>query len=152
MFEEYDLYVVVTGLLDGAESGTKLASPLQYGPSFGFGYIAAMYWFVNDRVLRDPNLLIPLVNQIGSWAAIIGAACFWLSTRLLYGVRVATIALILFVLSPMMLQLGTSGHQILLAFALFAAGSVFLFLLTRGWTAVACHEAFPQAAFCCSLP
>ena len=141
VLEEYDLYAVLSGLLDGVDSGKRLASPLQYGASFGFGYIAAVYWFVNDRVLRDPDLLIPLMNQIGSWAAIIGAACFWLSTRLLYGVRVATIALILFVLSPMMLQLGTSGHQILLAFALFAAGSVFLFLQTRGGTAVACEVA-----------
>ncbi len=141
VLEEYDLYVVVSGLLDGADSGTKLASPLQYGPSFSFGYIAAMYWFVSDRVLRDPNLLIPLVNQIGSWAAIIGAACFWLSTRLLYGLRVATVALILFVLSPMMLESATSGHQILLAFAFFAAGSIFLFLRTSGWPGIACEIA-----------
>ncbi len=141
VLEEYDLYAVLSGLLDGVDGGKGLASPLQYGASFGFGYIAALYWFVNDRVLRDPDLLIPLMNQIGTWAAIIGAACFWLSTRLLYGVRVATIALIPFVLSPMMLQLGTSGHQILLAFALFAAGSIFLFLRTRGWTAVACEIA-----------
>ncbi len=133
VFEEYDLYNVVSGLLDGVDSGKKFASPLQYGPSFSFGYIAAMYWFVNDRVLRDPNLLIPLVNQIGSWAAITGAVCFWLSTRLLYGLRVATIALTLFILSPMILESATSGHQILLAFAFFAAGSIFLFLRTSGW-------------------
>ncbi len=141
VLEEYDLYDVVSGLLDGAHSGTKLASPLQYGPSFSFGYIAALYWFVNDRVLRDPNLLIPLVNQIGTWAAIFGAACFWLSTQILYGFRVATIALILFALSPMMLESATSGHQILLAFAFFAAGSIFLFLRTSGWAAVACEIA-----------
>ena len=141
VLEEYDLYDVVSGLLDGADSGTKLASPLQYGPSFSFGYIAALYWFVNDRVVRDPNLLIPLVNQIGTWAAIIGAACFWYSTRILYGLRVATIGLILFALSPMMLESATSGHQILLAFAFFAAGSIFLFLRTSGWTAAACEGA-----------
>src|SRR6202000_1217265 len=39
VLEEYDLYAVLSGLLDGVDSGKRLASPLQYGASFGFGYI-----------------------------------------------------------------------------------------------------------------
>jgi len=69
----------------------------------------------------------------------VGSVCFWMTTRLLYGVRAATIAFLLFAFSPMMLDVGTSGHQILVAFAFFAAGAIFFFLPLNGLPAILCQ-------------
>jgi hypothetical protein len=133
---EDDLYRVLVGLLDGARYGTYLASASQYGKAFSFGYIAALYRFADPRTLADPQRLIALINEIGFYAAAAGCFCFWLLAWLLYGLRSATVAVILFALSPMMLELGTSGHQILPAFAFFAAGSFCLMFPVRGVRAV----------------
>jgi hypothetical protein len=133
---EDDLYRVLVGLLDGARSGAHLASASHYGKAFSFGYIAALYRFADPRTLADPQRLIALINEIGFWAAAAGCFCFWLLAWLLYGLRSATVALILFALSPMMLELGTSGHQILPAFAFFAAGSFCLLFPVSGVRAI----------------
>ena len=135
---EEDLYRVLDGLLDGARSGTGFASVLHYGKDFSFGYIAAIFRFADTATLQDPRRLIALINGIGFLAAVVGSAGFWWSTRLLYGARAATVALILFAFSPMMLDLGTSGHQILVAFALFEAACVVLFLPLVGLPAAIC--------------
>jgi hypothetical protein len=133
---EDDLYRVLVGLLDGARSGAHMASQSHYGKAFSFGYIAAFYRFVAPRTLADPQRLIALINEIGFWSAAAGCFSLWLLTWLLYGLRSATVALILFALSPMMLELGTSGHPILPAFAFFAAGSCCLLLPVRGVRAI----------------
>jgi hypothetical protein len=133
---EDDLYRVLVGLLDGARYGTHLASASHYGKAFSFGYIAALYRFADPRTLADPQRLIALINEIGFWAAAAGCFCFWLLAWLLYGLRSATVALILFALSPMMLELGTSGHPILPAFAFLAAGSCCLLLPASGVCAI----------------
>jgi hypothetical protein len=135
---EDDLYRVLDGLLDGARSGSGFASPLHYGKAFSFGYIAAIYRLADQRTLQDPQMLIALINSVGFWAAVIGSACFWLATRILYGDWVASVALTLFSLSPMMLDIGTSGHQILVAFAFFSGACVLLFLPLKGLPAVLC--------------
>jgi hypothetical protein len=133
---EDDLYRVLVGLLDGARYGTHLASESHYGKAFSFGYIAALYRFADPHTLVDPQRLIALINEIGFWAAAAGCVCFWLLAWLLYGLRSATVAIILFALSPMMLELGTSGHPILPAFAFFAAGSLCLLIPVRGVRAI----------------
>lgn len=129
---EDDLYRMLVGLLDGARSGAHLASANQYGKAFSFGYIAAVDRFAGPRVLADPERLMALINEIGFWAAAAGCCCFWLLAWLLNGLRSATVAVLLFALSPMMLELGTSGHPILPAFAFFAAGAVCLLLPASG--------------------
>jgi len=129
---EDDLYSVLVGLLDGARNGTYLASVNHYGKSYSFGYIAALYQFASPHTLTDRQLLMSLMNSIGFWAACAGCLFFWLLAWLLHGLRVATVAVTLFALSPMMLELGTSGHQILPAFALFMAGAVCLLIPVGG--------------------
>jgi hypothetical protein len=136
---EDDLYRVVNGLLDGARTGQGIGSPLHYGKAFSFGYIAALYRFADHGTLQRTQPLIALLNSIGFWAAVVGSAAFWISIRLLYSARVAAIAVTLFAFSPMMLDLGTSGHQILVAFALFALASILFFLPAKGLVALACH-------------
>jgi hypothetical protein len=125
---EDDLYRMLVGLLDGARSGAHLAAGTHYGKAFSFGYIAALYRFAGPQILADPQRLIALINAIGFRSAAAGCFCFWLLAWMLYGLRVATVALMMFALSPMMLELGTSGHPVLPAFALFAAGSLCLML------------------------
>jgi hypothetical protein len=127
---------MLVGLLDGARTGTGLASESHYGKAFSFGYLAAIYRFAEPRTLADPQRLIALMNQIGFWSASAGCFFFWLLARMLYGLRSATVAVILFALSPMMLELGTSGHPILPAFALFAAGACCLLAPVSGGCAV----------------
>jgi hypothetical protein len=133
---EDDLYRMLVGLLDGARYGTYLASESHYGKAFSFGYIAAIYRFADAHTLADPQRLIALMNEIGFWSAAAGCFFFWLLAWMLYGLRSATVALIVFALSPMMLELGTSGHPILPAFALLAAGSCCLLLPVRGVRAI----------------
>ena len=129
---ESDLYLVLNGLLDGARTSTYLASLHHYGKAFSFGYIMALYQFVDHQTLIDRLRMIALINEIGFWSSIAGFVAFWRLTWSLYGLRSATVAVTLFSLSPMMLELGTSGHQILPAFALFAAGSLCLLSTVKG--------------------
>ena len=129
---EADLYRVLNGMLDGAVTGSGLGSPLHYGRDFGFGYILALYAFVPVEVLRDPDRLIPVINNLGFYSIILGLFFFWLSTYLVHGSRTATVAMALFAFSPMILELGTSGHPILIAFAFFSAAAACLFLPVSG--------------------
>ncbi|MBN8909248.1 MAG: hypothetical protein J0H99_22210 [Rhodospirillales bacterium] len=133
---EPDLYRVIVGLMDGAESGRYLNSPLHYDRDFGFGYLAAMYRFVPAAMLHDPDRLTPLMNQVGFWALAPGLVCFWAAVRLVHGTLAATVALIVFAFSPMMVELGTSGHPVLPMFAFLSAAAVCLFLPLQGGGAV----------------
>lgn len=133
---EPDLYRVLVGLLDGIDSGRYLNSPLHYDRDFGFGYLAVMYRFVDPAVLRDPDRLTVLMNQVGLWALIPGLPCLWAAIRLVHGSLVATVALIVFAFSPMMVELGTSGHPVLPMFGFLSAAALCLFLPARGWAAV----------------
>ena len=124
---ESDLYRVLLGLLDGETSSSGLADHLHYGREFSFGYIAIVYAIFDDAVLRDPMRMIAVMNAIGYWAAITGLIFFWLSTRQVYGPQTAVVSLIVFAFSPVFLELATSGHQILIAFALLMMASNCLF-------------------------
>jgi hypothetical protein len=133
---EPDLYRVLVGLLDGIDSRRFLSSPLHYDRDFGFGYLAALYRFVDPAVLRDPERIVPILNRIGLWALIPGLPCLWAALRLAHGALVATVALTVFAFSPMMLELGTSGHPVLPMFGFLSAAALCLFLPVRGWGAV----------------
>jgi hypothetical protein len=133
---ESDLYRVLVGMLDGDFSGSGMNSDFQYGREFSFGYILALYALAPTDVLRDPDRLIRLINDLGFCFSIIGIFFFWVSTCIVHGSRAALVALLLFAFSPVMLELGTSGHQILLAFAFAFAGATCLFLPVAGWKLV----------------
>lgn len=136
MLGEPDLYRVLVGLMDGSESGRYLNSPLHYDRDFGFGYLAAMYRFVPGAMLHDPDRMAPLMNQVGLWALAPGLVFFWIAVRLVHGTLTATIALLVFAFSPMMVELGTSGHPVLPMFAFLSAAAVCMFLPVRGGTAL----------------
>jgi hypothetical protein len=132
---EADLYRVLNGMLDGAETNSRLGSDLHYGRDFGFGYILALYALIPNEALRDPDRLIRLINDIGFYSITFGLFFFWLSIRLMHGSRAATAALALFCFSPMLLELATSGHQVLIAFSFLSAAATCLFWPLVGWQA-----------------
>ncbi|HXT77938.1 MAG TPA: hypothetical protein VN702_00095 [Acetobacteraceae bacterium] len=134
---ESDLYRVLVGLLDGADSHTWLASDLHYDRDFGFGYLAAIYAMADPATLQDPDRLMAVINSIGLWAILPGLVCFWIAVRLIHGALPATVALILFAFSPMMLELATSGHQSLPMFSFLCAAAVSMFWPATGWRAAA---------------
>ncbi|MGH6834365.1 MAG: hypothetical protein ACREC9_02225 [Methylocella sp.] len=131
-----DLYRVIAGMMDGAETGSGLGSDLHYGREIGFGYILGLYALIPGEVLRNPDKLIPLINNLGFYSIILGLFFFWLSVCLVHGSRAAMVALALFAFSPMMLEQATSGHQILIAFFFLSAAAVCLFWPFAGWRAV----------------
>ncbi len=133
---EADLYRVLVGLMDGAVSGTRLSSALHYDRSFGFGYLAAFYAFVDPSLLRDPDLLMGLMNQVGFWSMLVGLLFFWCAVRLVHGASAATVAIIVFALSPMIPELATSGHQTIPMFSFLCAAATLLFLPLTGWRAL----------------
>jgi hypothetical protein len=133
---ESDLYRVLVGLLDGEAAGTGIASELHYDNTFGFGYLAAFYTFADPPTLRDPDKLTNLINQVGFCFMLIGLLCFWSAVSIVHGARTGTVALVVFGLSPTILELGTSGHPVIPMFALLCAGATLLFLPATGWRAV----------------
>ena len=133
---ESDLYRVLVGLMDGASSGTGIASDLHFNREFGFGYLAAFYAFVDPATLRDPDRLMALINQVGFWSMLAALAFFWCAVQLIHGSRVATIALVVFALGPMVPELATSGHQTIPMLAFLFAGASLLMLPVTGWKAV----------------
>jgi hypothetical protein len=133
---ESDGYRVLVGLLDGEVGGTGVASKLHYDNTFGFGYLAAFYAFADPATLRDPDKLTDLINQVGFCFMLTGLLGFWCAVSLIHGARAGTIALVVFGLGPMILELGTSGHPVIPMFALLCAGATLLFLPVTGWRGV----------------
>lgn len=132
MLGEDDLYRVAVGIMNGAKTGLYLGSTLHYGKAFSFGYVAGIYRFASPGTLHDAQALMALMNAIGFWSAIAGCAGLWLVTKTLYGTRSASITVCLFAFSPMLLELGTSGHQILPGFALLMASALCLLARAEG--------------------
>jgi hypothetical protein len=133
---ESDLYRVLVGVMDGADSGQGLASDLHYDRVFGFGYLAALYAFVDPATLRDPDRLAELMNQIGFWSMLPALLFFWCAVKLVHGAPAATVALVVFAFGPMVPELVTSGHQTIPMLAFLFAGATLLFLPLTGWPAV----------------
>jgi hypothetical protein len=135
VFGETDLFRAMIGVIDGAVTGTGYGSELHYGRDFSFGYYGALYAFIPNATLRDPGKLIKLINDIGYYSIIIGTFFFWLSVLLVYGARAAFAALALYAFSPLILEMGTWGHQMLLAMAFLWAAAACLFWPLAGWRA-----------------
>lgn len=133
---ESDLYRVLVGLMDGAVSGSGIKSGLHYDRDFGFGYLAAFYTFADPAVLRDPDRLMTLMNEVGFWALVPGLVLFWCAVTLVHGSLTATIALFVFVLGPMFPEMATSGHPTIPMFAFLCGAATLLFLPVTGWKAL----------------
>src|ERR1700756_1348508 len=89
VFGETDLFRAMIGVIDGAVTGTGYHSELHYGRDFSFGYFGALYEFFPNAILRDPEKLIKLINDIGYYSIISGTFFFWLSVLLVYCARAA---------------------------------------------------------------
>jgi hypothetical protein len=135
-FAESDIYRVLVGMLDGANSGSGVASRLHYDNTFGFGYLGAFYAFADPATLRDPDRLTGLINDVGFWSMMAGLVFFWSAVAVAHGARAGTVALIVFALTPTVAELGTSGHPVIPMFALVGAAATLLFLPLTGWRAV----------------
>lgn len=133
---EADLYRVLVGLMDGAVSGSGIESDLHYDRDFGFGYLAAFYAFANPAVLRDPDRLMSLMNEVGFWTMLPGLLLFWCAVRLVHRSLAATIALFVLALGPMFPEMATSGHQTIPMFAFLCGAATLLFLPVTGWKAL----------------
>src|ERR1700737_4003145 len=72
VFGETDLYRVLIGVIDGAVTGTGYGSELHYGRDFSFGYFGALYEFIPNAILRDPDKLTTLINNTGYYSIIVG--------------------------------------------------------------------------------
>ncbi len=133
---ESDLYRVLVGILDGAETGRGLAGDLHYDNDFGFGYLAAIYAFADPAVLHDPDRVMKLMNTIGFWSILPSLVCFWFAVRLVHGPLTAMVALVVFAFSPMMLELATSGHPSMPMFGFLSAAAICMFWPATGWRAM----------------
>ena len=135
-FAESDIYRVLVGILDGANSGSGIASKLHYDNTFGIGYLSAFYAFAAPATLRDPDRLTGLINDVGFWSMMAGLVFFWCAVSIAHGTRAGVVALIVFALAPTIAELGTSGHPVIPMFALVCAAATLLFLPVTGWHAV----------------
>ena len=138
-FNESDLYRVLLGLLNGQATGLWLGDPTQYGIQFGYGYVAMIYWLGETHILNIGNRdsLIEAVNVIGFLASVATVGLLMASLRLMYSAQTALLASAIFIFSPLFLEMGTSGHQLLIALAFFFAANLLLVLNVPGrWNIV----------------
>lgn len=133
-FNDSDLYRVLLGLLRGQGTGLWLDDPAQYGIKFGYGYVAMIYWLGEAHAfgLANRDSLLQAINTIGFAASVATVLLMMSSLRIMYGARVALLASIVFMFSPVFLDMATSGHQLLMALAFFFATNLVLVLDVRG--------------------
>lgn len=131
--QEYDLYRVALGLLHGRQSGLGVLDPLHYGRWFSFGYVPLSYALGGEHGFDSRASVFHLINAIGFVSVCLIIPFAWAAIRLVYGGAAALISTALFVTSPTFLEVATSGHQMLLAIALFMIAATLLFAPTRGW-------------------
>jgi hypothetical protein len=132
VFIDADLYRMLLGILNGQATGLGVRDPLHYGQSFSFGYLAWIYRFAGEPVLRSPALLTAYMHKLGYDAAVGALVFLWLALARAYGIRVATLGLILFAFSPLYIELGVGGHPILPAYMLLMAGAFLFFSSGKG--------------------
>ena len=130
---EPDLYIALIGLLNGQETGLGLDDPLQYGRAFSYGYIEFIEAAARVLNIHGREATISLINNVGLVSAVAGLGFMYLCLRVAYGSAIAIVAIVLIGLSPMFMDLATSGHPLLPAFCLFAAGGLLLLIDTSGW-------------------
>jgi hypothetical protein len=140
-FNEYDLYRVLLGLLNGQATGLWLDDPTQYGIQFGYGYVAMIYWLGKTHILDIGNRdrLIEAINVIGFLASVATVGLLMASLRIMYNAQTALLASTIFIFSPLFLEMSTSGHQLLSALAFFFAANLLLVLDAPGrWNILSC--------------
>jgi hypothetical protein len=120
---EPDLERVALALLYGTTTGLREAAGFHYDLRVSFGYYAALYHLLPRAVLLDPARLIAAMNHIGYACAVATVAFLALYAGRVFGRRAAFAACMLFGLSPVFLDLGTSGHPQLPAMALWLLGA-----------------------------
>lgn len=129
---EYDLYATAIGLWDGHVSGAGLSGTLHYYLWICFGYIQFLYAIGADATFADRESIVRLINEVGYWATLAIPFFAWLCLRLAYGAAVAASATVLFVLSPIFLEVAGAGHPLLPAVALFFLGGAVMFAAPAG--------------------
>lgn len=115
---EPDLERFVFALLYGATTGLKQSAGFHYDLQVSFGWYAALYHLLPDSVLRSAPALIFAINHIGFGCAVATLVFLALYLTRVSGPRVAFAVAMLFGLSPVLLELGTSGHPQLPAMVL----------------------------------
>lgn len=120
---EPDLERMALALLYGTTTGLKQAAGFHYDLRVSFGYYAALQHLLPRSVLLDTTTLIAAINLIGFACAVATVAFLALYASRLFGKRVAFAACMLFGLSPVWLELGTSGHPQVPAMALWLLGA-----------------------------
>ena len=135
--QEPDNYVEALGMLQGCASGLKEHGPLHYARWLSFGYPPLAYFWGQSVDLCQRDNAFRVINGIGHTFAILTLPLLWLALRAGYGRMAAWIGALLYVLSPVFLEVGASGHQILTAFACFlAAFSLLVYDFKGPWRIV----------------
>ncbi|CAN5605797.1 hypothetical protein BH10PSE4_BH10PSE4_24960 [soil metagenome] len=130
--QEPDNYVEALGMLQGCASGLREHGPLHYARWLSFGYPPLAYLWGHGVDLCQRDNAFRVINSIGHTFAILTLPLLWLALRAGYGRTAAWIGALLYVLSPIFLEVGASGHQILTAFACFLAAFALLVSDFRG--------------------
>ena len=129
---EPDLYWVVAGLLDGHANGQGARSPMQYGASFSFGYFEILYALLSDAAFSRPERVMAVINAIGLVSTVTALLFLVVAVTARHGARVAFVTAALFGLSPMVLDLATSGHPVLPSLAAYGLGVALMSFRSAG--------------------
>jgi hypothetical protein len=148
VFAETDLYRELIGVIDGAVTARVLVPNSSTGETLASDIFVRFMNFVPNAILLDPEKVTKLINDVGYYSIIIGSFFFWLSVLLAYGSRAALAALALYAFSPLLLEMGTSGHQMLAALAFLWAAAACLFWPLSGWRAFVAATAATVLLIC----
>jgi len=107
---EPDLERTAMALMYGASSGLQASAGFHYGMEVSFGYYFGFYHLLPRQVLLNSGPLLAAINFVGYGFAVLGVAMLGLYAARLYGTVTAVVACTLFSFSPVLLDLGTSGH------------------------------------------
>lgn len=129
---EWDLYLAAIGLWDGYRSGNGLASTIHYGKSHSFGYIQVVYLLASSETFEAGYGLFRLMNAVGFWSSLACLPLMWIAIAIGYGRRVAWPATIIFIGSPIFLEIAGGAHPMLLALATVLVGAILLWIPARG--------------------
>jgi hypothetical protein len=145
---EYDLYATVIGLWHADAWGGGLASPMHYYVWLCFGYLQFIDAVAGADGLADRPGIIETMNAVGFWSTIAIPLLCWLALRVAYGVAAATAATLLFVLSPIFLDLAGTAHPLMPALACYFAGAAFMLFGREGLARIGLWSA---ATLCLAL-
>ena len=127
---EPDLERIAMAVIYGASSGLNAAAGDHYDLTVSFGYYAGLYHLLPRSVLLDSSALITAINVLGFAFAVMAIGMLTLYASRLLGALAAFTIAIVFGLSPVFLELGTSGHPQLPGLALLLTGAWVLTFVT----------------------